>query len=155
MDDLANDLEAMAPVPIENNATPVEQVAPQPVPAAQADELRVGGGVPRPGRAVLETGAGGWDNKSNYVGWDFHLDANAPSPCIDAGDNTAVPSLLTDDMDGTPRLCNVPGVTDTGYPPGAPAIVDMGAYEVLPEPSTLALIAEAMVALIRRRGNRS
>ena len=37
------------------------------------------------------------------------------SPCIDAGDNTAVPAGVTTDLDGNPRISN--------------SVVDMGAYE--------------------------
>jgi hypothetical protein len=53
------------------------------------------------------------------------------SPCIDAGDNTALPADVTTDLDGNPRFVNVPCVADTGNPPGADAIVDMGAFEVV------------------------
>ena len=49
------------------------------------------------------------------------------SPCIDAGDNTAVPTDITTDLGGNPRFVNVPFVPDTGR--GTPPIVDMGAYE--------------------------
>jgi hypothetical protein len=37
------------------------------------------------------------------------------SPCIDAGDNAAVPADITTDLDGNPRICS--------------DVVDMGAYE--------------------------
>ena len=47
------------------------------------------------------------------------------SPGIDAGDNTAVP-LDSTDLDGRPRLMDLPDVGGTG------AIVDLGAYETLP-----------------------
>jgi uncharacterized repeat protein (TIGR01451 family) len=50
------------------------------------------------------------------------------SPAIDAGDNTAVPTDVTTDLDGNLRFVDVPEVTDTGN--GTPPIVDMGAYEV-------------------------
>ncbi len=49
------------------------------------------------------------------------------SPCIDAGNNTAVPMDITTDLDGNPRFVDDPGTTDTGS--GTPPIVDMGAYE--------------------------
>jgi parallel beta-helix repeat protein len=62
------------------------------------------------------------------------------SPCIDAGDNTAVPTDefdLDDDgdaaeplpfeLDGNPRFIDDPDTTDTGN--GTSPIVDMGAYE--------------------------
>ncbi|MEE9128415.1 MAG: choice-of-anchor Q domain-containing protein [Phycisphaerales bacterium] len=49
------------------------------------------------------------------------------SPCIDAGDNDAVPDGITTDLDGLPRFVDDPDVPDTGN--GTPPIVDMGAYE--------------------------
>ncbi|UCC31161.1 MAG: right-handed parallel beta-helix repeat-containing protein [Phycisphaerales bacterium] len=62
------------------------------------------------------------------------------SPCIDAGDDAAVPPDTGDldgdgdtsepiplDLDGNPRFVDVPGVNDTGSV--TPPIVDMGAYE--------------------------
>ncbi|MHC4144812.1 MAG: M56 family metallopeptidase, partial [Planctomycetota bacterium] len=44
---------------------------------------------------------------------DYHLQAG--SPCIDAGDNSAIPQSVVEDIDGNPRIIN--------------GIVDMGAYE--------------------------
>ncbi|MHC4328768.1 MAG: NosD domain-containing protein [Planctomycetota bacterium] len=44
---------------------------------------------------------------------DYHLQAS--SPCIDSGDNSAIPRSLAVDLDGNPRIIN--------------GIVDMGAYE--------------------------
>ena len=49
------------------------------------------------------------------------------SPAIDAGDNTAVPSGITSDLEGNPRFVDIPSNPDTGR--GTPPIVDMGAYE--------------------------
>jgi hypothetical protein len=65
--------------------------------------------------------AAGWDG---IVGTeDDNLRLSAGSPCIDAGDNAAVPIEVATDLDGHPRIldgdCN-----DT-------KIVDMGAYEYL------------------------
>ena len=56
---------------------------------------------------------------------DFRLSPG--SPCIDAGDNTAVPEDITTDLDGNPRFVDDPDTADTGF--GDPPIVDMGAYE--------------------------
>jgi hypothetical protein len=56
---------------------------------------------------------------------DLHLQPG--SPCIDAGDNTAVPEGITTDLDGNPRFVDDPDTMDTGY--GDPPLVDMGAYE--------------------------
>jgi hypothetical protein len=44
---------------------------------------------------------------------DYHLQAE--SPCINAGDNSAIPESVVTDIDGKPRILN--------------GIVDMGAYE--------------------------
>jgi parallel beta-helix repeat protein len=51
------------------------------------------------------------------------------SPCIDAGDNTAVPAWLLTDLDGNPRFWDDPDTPDTGNPDGIHPIVDMGSYE--------------------------
>jgi hypothetical protein len=51
------------------------------------------------------------------------------SPCIDAGDNTAVPDGIVTDLDGNPRFHNDHGSPDTGNPDGINPIVDMGAFE--------------------------
>jgi hypothetical protein len=56
---------------------------------------------------------------------DFRLSPG--SPCIDAGDNTAVPEYITTDLDGNPRFVDDPDTEDTGN--GDPPIVDMGPYE--------------------------
>lgn len=77
---------------------------------------------------------GGWEGTGNIdaaplfansAAGDFHVSPG--SPCIDAGDNTAVPPDITTDLDGNPRLVDDLGMPDSGY--GAPPIVDMGAYE--------------------------
>ena len=48
------------------------------------------------------------------------------SPCIDAGDNSAVPVGVTTDRDGNARFVDDPATLNTGQ--GNPP-VDMGAYE--------------------------
>jgi subtilisin-like proprotein convertase family protein len=64
----------------------------------------------------------------NVVGTpDDDLRLSAGSPCIDAGNNAAVPVGVTTDLDGNNRFVNDPAVADTGV--GGCAIVDMGAYE--------------------------
>ncbi len=54
------------------------------------------------------------------------------SPCLDAGNNAAVPTGITADLSGSPRFQDDPAVADCPYAPGtcgtAP-LVDMGAYE--------------------------
>ncbi|MDI6752661.1 MAG: right-handed parallel beta-helix repeat-containing protein, partial [bacterium] len=65
----------------------------------------------------IQGGYAGEDNINTnplFVGGgDYHLTAS--SPCIDKGSNDAVPTWLTTDLDGNPRIVN--------------GIVDMGAYE--------------------------
>jgi len=67
---------------------------------------------------------GQWGTPDDDFG-DLHLTHG--SPCIDAGDNAALPDEVTLDLDGNPRFIDVPCRPDTGN--GTPPIVDMGAYE--------------------------
>ncbi len=63
---------------------------------------------------------------------DFRL--SAASNCIDAADNAAVPDDIATDLDGNPRILDVPETPDCQQAPGAcgnPPVVDMGAYESL------------------------
>jgi len=94
---------------------------------------------------------GGWPGEGNIDADPVFVDPNnadfrlsADSPCIDAGDNTAVPSDTADldgdgdttertplDLDGNPRFVDDPLTDDTGVadPPDYLEIVDMGAFE--------------------------
>ncbi|MHC4614236.1 MAG: choice-of-anchor Q domain-containing protein, partial [Planctomycetota bacterium] len=54
---------------------------------------------------------------------------SAGSPCIDAGDNEAVPTGQNTDLDGNLRFVDDPCKVDTGSPPDDAPYVDMGAYE--------------------------
>lgn len=58
---------------------------------------------------------------------DDDLTLVADSPCIDAGDNLAVPADIVSDAQGMTRFLDDPGTADTGN--GTPPIVDMGAFE--------------------------
>ncbi len=70
------------------------------------------------------------DGADNVVGTeDDNLRLLTGSPCIDAGDNTAVPSGINDDYNGFPRFIDDLCTTDTGN--GTAPVVDMGAYEFL------------------------
>lgn len=91
------------------------------------------GGVGNIGDDPLFIDPGHWDNngtpedpsEDTWINGEYHLQTG--SPCIDAGDNTAVPADVLTDLDGKPRFINDPLVPDTGG--GTPPIVDMGTYE--------------------------
>jgi hypothetical protein len=70
-----------------------------------------------------------------------NLRLQSTSPAIDAGDNAA-PGLvgITTDLDGNPRFADDPGVVDTGS--GSAPIVDMGAYEYIPQQIFLPLLSK-------------
>ncbi len=68
-------------------------------------------------------GTGNISDDPQFLGFDL----NYGSPCIDAGDNTAVASDLTLDYGLDPRKVDDAGVDDSGN--GSSPIVDMGAFE--------------------------
>jgi hypothetical protein len=81
----------------------------------------------------------GLDNDPNTFG-DNDYRLSYGSPCIDAGDNAAVPADMADldgdgdtqeptpwDLDGWLRFIDDPNTPDTGS--GDPPVVDMGAFE--------------------------
>jgi hypothetical protein len=77
---------------------------------------------------------GGWEGDGNIDAYPLFVDAETGnlrlsdlSPCVDAGNNDAVPVGVTTDLDGNPRFADDAGIPDTGY--GIAPIVDMGAYE--------------------------
>lgn len=49
------------------------------------------------------------------------------SPCIDAGENLALPQALLTDLDGGARFVDDPATADTGA--GSVPVIDLGAYE--------------------------
>jgi len=59
-------------------------------------------------------------------GADFRL--MSTSPCIDAGDSTAIADEVFEDLDGNPRGVDHTDTSDTGIPVFG-LVVDMGAYE--------------------------
>jgi hypothetical protein len=85
----------------------------------------------------------GWSGVGNISSDPLFIDADGPdniygtddddlrlspgSPCVDAGNNGAVPAGVTTDLDGLPRFVDEINAKDTGG--GAAPIVDMGAYE--------------------------
>jgi hypothetical protein len=73
------------------------------------------------------TDADGTDDILGNLDDDLRLGVG--SPCIDTGDNDAVPVEISTDFDGQPRFIDVPAIPDSGA--GIAPIVDMGAYEKL------------------------
>ena len=67
---------------------------------------------------------GKWGTSDDELG---NLRLRNGSPCIDAGDNSAVPAGIVTDIDNQARFADDPATADTGL--GTPPIVDMGAYE--------------------------
>ncbi len=77
---------------------------------------------------------GGWPGTGNIDAEPWFLDPDngdyrlgPGSPCIDAGDNTALPFNILEDLDGLPRFVDAVNYDDTGN--GFGPIVDMGPYE--------------------------
>jgi parallel beta-helix repeat protein len=68
------------------------------------------------------------DGPDNTAGTeDDNLYLQDSSPCIDAGDNAAVPAGISFDLNGNPRFIDLPDSPDTGN--GTAPLVDMGPYE--------------------------
>ena len=72
-----------------------------------------------------DNGTPGIPDDDFWVEGDYHLLLG--SPCIDAGNNFAVPEGIVTDLDGNPRFVDDPNTDDTGF--GDPPIVDMGVFE--------------------------
>jgi rhamnose transport system substrate-binding protein len=70
-----------------------------------------------------------------------NLHLRLSSPAIDAGNNLALPAGIVTDRDGGARFFDVASKADSGQ--GAPPIVDMGAYEVVPVSTYLPMILRA------------
>ena len=85
----------------------------------------VSGGTGNIGSDPCFADADGPDDTAGTEDDDLRLKSG--SPCIDAGNNAAVPEEITTDLDGNPRFYNDPCSIDTGN--GTPPIVDMGPYE--------------------------
>ena len=65
----------------------------------------------------------------------------AGSPCIDAGDTTAIPAGIFSDLDGNPRAVDDPVKTNTGITVSI-AAVDIGAYEFIPGARSLQIVGD-------------
>ena len=126
------------------------------------------GSAPTVTYSNVQGGYPGTGNIDSYPGFTGDYRLSPSSPCIDAGNNTAVPADVTDldsdgdtaeaiplDLGGHPRFVDDGCVTDTGVPGnGHPdAVVDMGAYEyqesvftVINVPAEYATIQQAIDA---------
>lgn len=67
------------------------------------------------------------------------------SPCIDAGNNAAVPAGIFNDIQGHPRFLDDPATPDTGA--GTPPLVDMGTQEFV-FPGVIDLNGDGRVDLV-------
>ena len=79
---------------------------------------------------------GGWPGAGNIDANPQFVDASSnnfrlktTSPCVDAGDSSAISAEIFTDIDNNQRGINEPSVTDTGIPIFG-LTVDMGAYEL-------------------------
>lgn len=121
-----------------NQMSPV--IGPGPAGVAATSETTVVNSIVRDNEGQYNIGWGATARYSN-VGGGFpgegNIDADplfttgyrirSDSPCVDAGDNNAIPAELIADRDGNWRRCDHPFVADTGK--GSVPIVDIGAYE--------------------------
>jgi len=106
-------------------------VVPQPAPTLTGNDVY--GSTSGAGLNYINISAGAADISADpgFVGagtGDYRL--QSASPCKDTGDNSAVPPVLTSDLDGNPRVVDGNG--------DASAVVDMGAYEYVAGPDATA-----------------
>jgi hypothetical protein len=101
------------------------------------------GGTVRVSHSIIDGWTGRYGGAGNSGNDPLFIDADGPddvpgteddnlglspgSPCIDAGNNAAVPGSVTTDLSGRPRFVDDADTPDTGN--GEPPIVDIGAYE--------------------------
>jgi len=71
---------------------------------------------------TIELGSSWVDSGDAYQIYDYHL-KGCVSPCIDTGNNAAVPEGVTTDLDGNTRIM------DGDHDPEETVVVDRGAYE--------------------------
>ena len=83
---------------------------------------------------------GGWTGDGNlnvdplfFGARNGNLRLLGSSPCIDAGNNAALPRSILMDLDGNPRFADDPNTADTGQ--GIAPLVDLGAFELQAEPA--------------------
>lgn len=103
----------------------------------QDESAQVHGGAPLVRASCVQGLTGGLGGEGNIGDDPLLADAatgdlrlRPSSPCIDAGDNAALPPWIDVDLDGTPRYVDDRARPDRGF--GEPPITDMGAYERSP-----------------------
>ena len=126
--------------------------------------------------SCIQGWTGGWGGTGNHGNDPVFVDADGPddvsgteddnlrlaagSPCVDAGDNAAVPADAFDldgdgntteptpiDLDGNPRFLDDPSTSNSGN--GTCPIVDMGPYEFVGLPECIPTVSEwGMVVMI-------
>jgi hypothetical protein len=102
----------------------------------ETSQVYMNGGSILVNYSCIQGWTGNWAGAGNLSDDPLFADpANVPdglrlsggSPCIDAGDNDAVPFAVTVDLGGDPRFVDDVGTPDTGQ--GLAPLVDMGAFE--------------------------
>lgn len=105
---------------------------------AQMPTNQIGGSTLNVRYSCIDGGFAGVGNTSGppkfYDAPSGNYHVRLGSPCIDAGDNTAVLAGVTLDLELAPRFVNHPAAADFGN--GSAPLIDMGAYETVPQPVT-------------------
>ena len=94
---------------------------------------------------LLDPDAGlyGWDGVDDNYG---NLRLSSASPCIDVGDNSAIPAGIEMDLDNNPRRVDGP-VTNSGAPENDAPYVDMGVYEYRDNQAPIAVDDDVLTCL--------
>jgi len=81
--------------------------------------------------ATVDAAASSVTAGTSYQVHSHDLNRLGGSPCVDAGNNQAVPADVETDVAGRPRFVDDPETADTGVPdpPDRPEVTDMGAFE--------------------------
>jgi hypothetical protein len=110
------------------------------------------GGTGNIGGDPLLADANGSDDVAGTVDDDLRLPLGV-SPCIDSGNNTAVPAGVLTDIAGHTRFYDDSELQDTGA--GIAPIVDMGAYEAVPLPEPQIGLTPEMLSFKTIKGSQN